>query len=252
MARLVDLYDRFLFDLAGLTNRPGEPVPFAAETLRTLSRSIFISTSATATPVEVAAMLAGLGVPAHRGRVVTRSQAAARLVTGLVPARSAEFVLGTTPPPCAEDEPTYVPLLRLAMTGARFPLVVTSSLDCVAAARLLRVPSVLLLTPWTDLTEVLLVTSSARPTYVATDMRDLLRHQPIVNCDARYWSCEEWIASVSVAGELRLYPGPITALAAGARVMCAAAWNWPGSGLDVTEAVEQFLDLASSVPSGQL
>ncbi|GAB3908760.1 hypothetical protein GCM10029964_109050 [Kibdelosporangium lantanae] len=251
MARLVDLYDRFLFDLDGLIDPPDEPVPFATETLRTLSRAIFISASATATPVDVAAMLAGLGVPAHRGRVVTQSQAAARLVTGLVPARSAEFVLGTTPPTRAEDEPAYPPLLRMAMTGARFPLVVTSSLACVAAARAMRLPSVLLLTPWTDLTEVLLVAPEARPTYVATDMRDLLRHQPIVNCDARFWSCEEWIASVSVAGELRLHPGPMSALAAGARVMCAAAWNWPGSGLDVTTAVEQFMDLVSSVPSGR-
>jgi hypothetical protein len=252
MPRLVDLYDAFLFDLAGLIDSGNEPIPFAPETLEILSRVAFLSTHATRTPVEVAAMLAGLGIAAHRGQVVTQSQAAARLVTGLTPTRSDEFVLGTTPPNRAEDEPSYAPLIRFAirLTAARFPLVITDNLTCVATARLLRLPSVLLLTPSTDLAALLHTPPPLRPTFVATDIRDLLRQQPIVDCDARYWSCEGWIATVSHLGELRLYPGPMSALAAGARVMCAAAWNWPGSSLDATAALDLFDSLTSAARSG--
>lgn len=242
MPRLVDLYDGFLFDLTGLID-----LPFAAETLRVLPRKAFISTHATRTPSEVAEMLAGLGIAASGNQVVTQSQAAARLVTGLVPTQSDEFVLGATPPRRAEDEPSYPPLIRTAVTrlGARFPLVVTDQLTCVAAARLLRMPSVLLLTPSTDLAALLTTEPPWRPTFVATDIRDLLRHQPIVDCDSRYWSCEGWTATVSHTGELRLYPGPTASLAAGARVMCAAAWNWPGSSLDTSAALELFSSLVS-------
>jgi hypothetical protein len=177
--------------------------------------------------------------------VVTRSQAAARLLTGLVPARSDEFVLGTTPPDTAGDDLSYPPLLTTAVhrTGAKRPLVVTGTLSCVAAARHLRLPSVLLLTASSDLATLLHTPPPLRPTFVATDIRDLFRRQPIVDCDARYWSCDGWIATVTY-GELRLYPGPQSSLAAGARVLCAAAWNWPGPTLDTTTALALFSSLA--------
>src|SRR5262249_38394284 len=130
--------------------------------------------------------------------------------------------------------------------------VVTTDMACVAAARLIRLPSVLLLTPFTDLASLLRTEPELRPTFVATDPRDLLRQQPIVDCDARYWSCEGWMASVSHLGKLRLSPGPMSSLAAGARVLCAAAWNFPGSSLDTTEALELFGSLVNSTRSSQL
>lgn len=249
MARLVDLYDGFLFDLEGLFGQDNEPIPFAGETLAVLPRAAYISTDVTLTPVEVAEMLADAGVAAHHDQVVTQSHAAARLLTGLVTARPDEFVLGTTPPNRAEDEPTYPPLIRYATTllDARFPLVVTASPTCVASARVMRLPSVLLLTPDTDLDALLRTEPALRPTFVATDIRDLVRHQPIVDCDARYWSCEGWIATVSQPGVLRLYPGPLDSVAAGARVMCAAAWNWPGSTLDTREALALFDSLVKAM-----
>jgi hypothetical protein len=204
-----------------------------------------MTNNATHTAVGVAALLAGLGVPAHRSQVVTQSHAAARLVTGLVPARSGEFVLGTTPPDSAGDEPSYPPLITAAVhrTKATRPLVITGALSCVAAARHLRLPSILLLTATSDLATLLHTPPSLRPTFVATDIRDLFGRQPIVDCDSRYWSCEGWIATVS-HGELRLYPGPQASLAAGARVLCAAAWNWPGTTLDSAAALELFSSLA--------
>jgi haloacid dehalogenase-like hydrolase len=245
MSRLVDLYDGFLFDLNGLLDSDGDLIPYARETLRALTRVAFITNNVTLTPVKVTALLAGLGVAAHHGQVVTQSQAAARLVSGLVPGRSDEFVLGTAPTR-AEDEPAYPPLITAAThrTRARRPLIVTGTLTCIAAARALRLPSVLLLTPTSDLTELLHTPPQLRPTFVATDIRDLFRRQPIVDCDSRYWSCEGWIATVS-HGELRLYPGPLTSLAAGARVLCAAAWNWPGPTLETEAALDLFTQLAA-------
>jgi hypothetical protein len=245
MSRLVDLYDGFLFDLDGLLDQDACAIPYAPETLRALTRVTFMTNNATHTAVGVAALLAGLGLPAHRGQVVTRSHAAARLVTGLVPARSDEFVLGTTPPRGAGDESSYPPLITAAVHHTRTtrPLVITGTLSCVAAARHLKLPSVLLLTAASDLATLLHTPPPLRPTFVATDIRDLFRRQPIVDCDSRYWSCEGWIATVS-HGELRLYPGPQSALAAGARVLCAAAWNWPGPTLDSTSALALFRSLA--------
>jgi hypothetical protein len=247
MPRLADLYDGFLFDLEGILDRDTGLIPFAPETLHALGSHVFLSTNVTRSPSEVAALLAGLGVNAHRGQVVTQSQAAARLVTGLVPARSDEFVLGTTPPNRAGDEPSYPLVLREAIrrAGARYPLVVTDRLACVAAARLIQVPSVLLLTASSDLAELLAAPPMHRPTFVATDIRDLLHQQPIVDCDARYWSCDGWVATVS-KGELRLYPGALTSLAAGARVLCAAAWNWAGPELEVSAALELFSSLVAA------
>ncbi len=243
MSRLVDLYDGFLFELDGLLDADGGLIPYARETLRALTRVAFLTNNVTSTPVQVTALLAGLGVAAHHGQVVTQSQAAARLVGGLVPGRPDEFVLGTAPTR-AEGEPSYPPLIRAAVhrTRARRPLVVTGRLKCVAAARALRLPTVLLLTPTSDLTELLHTPPPLRPTFVATDIRDLFRRQPIVDCDSRYWSCEGWIATVS-HGELRLYPGPLSSLAAGARVLCAAAWNHPGPTLETTAALELFTQL---------
>lgn len=241
MPSLVDLYDGFLFDLEGLLEPDTGLIPYAAETLDALGSVVFMTNNATRTPVEVATLLAEHGVHAHRGQVVTTSQAAARLVTGLVPARSDEFVLGTQPPDRAGDEPSYPALLRAAtrLVGSHYTLAVTHSLDCVVAARLIGIPSALLLTRATNLPHLLRASPAQRPTFIATNPRDLLRQQPIVDCTGRYWECEGWAATVS-HDELHLFPGPRNALGAGVRVMCAATWNWQGSPPGISAALTQF------------
>ncbi|ALG13438.1 hypothetical protein AOZ06_47160 [Kibdelosporangium phytohabitans] len=215
-------------------------IPFTAETVGRLYPLAFVS--ATQTPTGVAALLASLNLHAHGAHVVTQSQASSRLVCGLVPAQRDESVLG----PSIPDGPSYHPLLREAIrvTGAWYPLAISQSLAFVAAARQIHVPSVLVLNESADLRSLLLIPQDERPTFVATDLRDLFRHQPIADCDAHYWECEGWIATVT-HGRLRLYPGPPSTLGAGARVMCAAAWNFRGADLDIDSAVELFTSLAA-------
>ncbi|MBP2323051.1 hypothetical protein JOF56_003436 [Kibdelosporangium banguiense] len=235
------MYDGFVFELEGLLDADSRAIPFARETLESLQSIAFVSSDAIRTPAAGAALLADLGINAHRGQVITSSQAAARQVSGLVPRSDAAIVgAGTS----VDDEPSYPALLRSAvqLTGARFPLVVSHSLACVSAARLIHLPSALVLNPESDLRELLLCPPPQRPTFVLTDMRDMFHGQPIVDCDSRYWECEGWIAAVR-HGRLRLYPGPSSTLAAGARVLCAAAWNWRGPELDVEPAVSLFTSL---------
>jgi hypothetical protein len=165
--------------------------------------------------------------------VVTTGQASAHQLTGLVP----HARLGNSGP--------YPSLLRAAVRriGSRYPLIVCHTTACVAAARAVHLPSALVLNPASDLRSLLRCPPAQRPTFVLTDLRDMFRRQPAVDCDARHWECEGWIASVT-RGRLRLYPGPPSALAAGARVLCAAAWNWRGPDLDVEPAVSLFTSLA--------
>ncbi|RSM76716.1 hypothetical protein DMH04_35940 [Kibdelosporangium aridum] len=247
MPTITDMYDGFLFELEGLLDGNTGVIPFTTETVDHLYPIAFLSSDATRTAAAVASSLAGLGINAHQAQVVTQSQAAARLLTGLVPAQSAdEFVLGTAH---AEDElppPSYPVLLREAIrrTRARYPLAIGKSMRFVAAARTIHVPSVLILNESTNLRSLLLTSPDQRPTFVATDLRDLFRRQPIIDCEALYWECEGWIATVT-QGTLQLYPGPSSTLAAGARVMCAAAWNFRGPDLDIDSAVDLFTSLAA-------
>ncbi|WP_173138386.1 HAD family hydrolase [Kibdelosporangium persicum] len=235
------MYDGFLFELEGILDPHTQAIPFTSETVDHLSPTAFVS--ATRSAAAVASLLSGLGVDTRQAQVVTRSQAAARLLPGLVPAQRDEFVLGTAA--VAGDEPSHPVLLREAIrrTGARYPLAISQSLDFVAAARLIRIPSVLVLNASTDLRSLLRTSPDRRPTFVATDLRDLFRLQPIVDGDARYWECEGWTATVT-NGRLRLYPGPLSTLAAGARVLCAAAWNHRGPDLDIESAVRLLTSLA--------
>ncbi|MFC0109702.1 HAD family hydrolase [Kibdelosporangium aridum] len=250
MPTITDMYDGFLFELEGLLDGNTGVIPFTTETVDHLYPIAFLSTDATRSAAAVASSLAGLGINAHQAQVVTQSHAAARLLTGLVPAQSAdEFVLGTAH---TEDEPpsqapaSYPELLREAIhrTRARYPLAIGQSMRFVAAARAIHIPSVLILNESTNLRSLLLTSPDQRPTFVATDLRDLFRRQPIVDCEARYWECEGWIATVT-QGTLQLYPGPSSTLAAGARVLCAAAWNFRGPDLDIDSAVDLFTSLAA-------
>jgi hypothetical protein len=224
------MYDGFVFELEGLLDPEYGAIPFARETLDAMQSIAFVSGDATRTPVAGAALLAELGISAHRGQVVTMAEASARLLTDLSSAPG--------------DGASYPAMLRAAvqLTRSRYPLVISHSLACVSAARLIHMPSALVLNPSSDLRSLLLCPPPQRPTFVVTDLRDMFRRQPIVDCDARYWECEGWIATVN-HGRLRLYPGPSSALAAGARVLCAAAWNWKGPSLDVDPAVSLFTSL---------
>ncbi len=81
---LVDRYDCLLFDLDGVLYRGGEAIPGAPETLATLRRSgksiAFITNNSSRTPEQVAAKLAGLGIPAKPSEVVTSALATADLL----------------------------------------------------------------------------------------------------------------------------------------------------------------------------
>ena len=217
MPTLADMYDGFLVDLEGMVDRNTGAIPFASDTVDRLYPVAFVSTTRTA--AAAMSLLATLNIDASRARVVT--------LGGLVSAPR--------------------PLLREAIhrTGAWYPLAISQSLAFAAAARQIHVPSVLVLNESTNLRSLLQIPRDERPTFVATDLRDLFRHQPIVDGDARYWECEGWIAMVTHDGRLRLRPGPPSTLGAGARVMCAAAWNFPGTDLDIDSAVELFTSLAA-------
>jgi hypothetical protein len=232
MPTLADMYDGFVFELEGLADPAAGLIPFARETLGFLHSIAFLTTDPALTDADVVARLISLGINAHPEQVITSARARERQLTGLVP-----HARGTRPDP-------YPSLLRAAVrqVGGRYPLVVSHSLACVAATKLLYLPSTLVLDPASDLRSLLLCPPSQRPTFVLTDLRDMFRSQPIVDCDARYWECEGWIATVS-HGCLRLYPGPPATLGAGARVLCAAAWNWRGPELDVEPALSLFTSL---------
>ncbi|WP_143230650.1 hypothetical protein [Actinosynnema sp. ALI-1.44] len=234
------MYDGFLFELEGLLDRNTGVIPFTADTVARLRPVAFVS--ATRTPAGAVSLLTSLNLYAPGSHVVTQAQASARLLDGLVPAQRDESILaGAT----VTGGLPYQALLREAirLTGAWYPIAVSQSLAFVAAARQIHVPGVLVLNESTDLRSLLLIPQGERPTFVATDLRDLFRHQPIVDCDAHYWECEGWIATVT-HGKLRLHPGPPAALSAGARVLCAAAWNFRGSDLEIDSAVELFTSLA--------
>lgn len=80
----VDGYVGVVFDLDGVIYLAERPVPGAAETVAAVRASgrpvAFVTNNAARTPEEVAAKLAGMGVPATPEEVVTSSQAAARLI----------------------------------------------------------------------------------------------------------------------------------------------------------------------------
>nr|WP_042195266.1 hypothetical protein [Kibdelosporangium sp. MJ126-NF4] len=234
------MYDGFLFELEGLLDRHTGVIPFVADTVDRLYPLAFVS--ATRTPSDAASLLASLDIDVDEAQVVTQSQASARLLGGLVPAQRDEFVLG----PRSTGTVSYHALIREAIrrTAAWYPLAISQSMAFVAAAREIHVPSVLVLNATADLRALLLIPPEKRPTFVATDLRDLFRHQPIVDFDARHWECEGWIATVTNS-RLRLYPGPSSTLGAGARVLCAAAWNFRGADLDIESAVDLFTSLAA-------
>jgi HAD superfamily hydrolase (TIGR01450 family) len=96
--RLAEAYDAALLDLDGVVYLGPTAIPHASETLaqarRAGMRLAFVTNNAARTPETVAAQLTELGVPADVDEVATSAQAAARVLTELVPAGSAVLVVG--------------------------------------------------------------------------------------------------------------------------------------------------------------
>jgi glycerol 3-phosphatase-2 len=95
---LVDAYDAALLDLDGVVYRGETRVPHAAEVLaearRRGMRLAFVTNNASRPPDVVAEHLRDLGVPATSDEIATSAQAAARLLSQLVPPGSAILVVG--------------------------------------------------------------------------------------------------------------------------------------------------------------
>lgn len=91
-------YDVALLDLDGVVYLGGSAIPGAAGALDKAvaggMRLAFVTNNAFRTPSAIAAQLAGLGVQASPGDVVTSAQAAARLLAERLPAGSAVLVIG--------------------------------------------------------------------------------------------------------------------------------------------------------------
>ena len=96
MTSLAHTYDCLLLDLDGTVFRGARPTTGAVQTLEEVrTRKLFVTNNATRSADEVAAHLRELGFTASRDDVVTSAQAAARLLTALVPADSRVLVVGT-------------------------------------------------------------------------------------------------------------------------------------------------------------
>jgi HAD superfamily hydrolase (TIGR01450 family) len=96
--RLVEAYDAALLDLDGVVYVGPSAVSHAAAALAAARaagmRLAFVTNNAARTPDAVAAHLTELGVPADAAEVATSAQAAARVLSELVPAGSAVLVVG--------------------------------------------------------------------------------------------------------------------------------------------------------------
>lgn len=82
--RLIDAYDAVLLDVDGVVRRGSDPIPGAGSAVAALTaRGIgvaFVTNNASATPEQVAADLAVVGVDAAAEQIVTSAQAAAALL----------------------------------------------------------------------------------------------------------------------------------------------------------------------------
>ncbi len=95
---LCEVYDTGLFDLDGVVYIGPEAVPGAPDRLRQLvnrgMRVVYVTNNASRLPRTVAGHLDELGAPVTEDTVVTSAQAAARLVSDLVPAGATVLVVG--------------------------------------------------------------------------------------------------------------------------------------------------------------
>jgi glycerol-1-phosphatase len=98
MPSLAETYDVALVDLDGVIYVGSTPVGHAAAALAQARaaglRLAFVTNNAARRPEAVAEQLAGLGVPASAGEIVTSAQAAARLLADRLPAGARVLVVG--------------------------------------------------------------------------------------------------------------------------------------------------------------
>lgn len=91
-------YDLAILDLDGVVYRGDDPVPRAPEALRLARaegmRLAYITNNASRTPETVVERLRRLGAPVEDGDVVTSAQAAARMVSSMVPSGSRVLLVG--------------------------------------------------------------------------------------------------------------------------------------------------------------
>ena len=90
MTTLAESYDALLLDLDGTVYLGGQPIDHVAPALARAkqqgARSVFVTNNASRPPAEVAASLAGMGVPAEPDDVLTSPQAAAVMLSDRHPA----------------------------------------------------------------------------------------------------------------------------------------------------------------------
>jgi HAD superfamily hydrolase (TIGR01450 family) len=122
--RLGAPYDVALLDLDGVVYIGGTPIPGAPEALQQAKRGgmrlAYVTNNASRTPAAVAALLAGMKVPAEAADVVTSAQAAARLLADKLPPGARVLVIGAMALRLAVRERGLVPV----STAADKPLAV--------------------------------------------------------------------------------------------------------------------------------
>ena len=98
MTTLAESYDALLLDLDGTVYLGGQPIDHVAPALARAkqqgARSVFVTNNASRPPAEVAASLAGMGVPAGPEDVLTSPQAAAIMLADRHPAGTRVLVVG--------------------------------------------------------------------------------------------------------------------------------------------------------------
>jgi len=111
-------YDVALLDLDGVVYIGGTPIPGASEAITQAKRGgmrlAYVTNNASRTPAAVAALLAGMNVPAEASEVVTSAQAAARLLADQLPENARVLVIGGTALRLAVRERGLVPVSTAA------------------------------------------------------------------------------------------------------------------------------------------
>ncbi|MCW2667236.1 MAG: haloacid dehalogenase [Frankiales bacterium] len=130
-----------------------------------------------------------------------------------------ELATGRTPEVTGKPQPT-LQRESASRLGARRPLVVGDRLDSdVLGAVRAGFDSLLVLTGVVDREHLLAAPAGSRPTYVAADLRALLRPQPAVVFDGDRARCADAVATWN-GGELSVQGSGDDAL----RAACALAW----------------------------
>lgn len=161
-----------------------------------------------------------LTVPSSRGPLPGNGALVAAL--GIALDRAPDQVVGKPHPRLHQES--------VRRTGARRPLVVGDRLDTdVAGAVAGEADSLLVLTGVATPRDVLRAPADARPTYLATDLRDLAVPHPDVDVADGTAACREWMVrggdgALTLSGDGE----PLDAL----RALAGAAWTSGGADVD--------------------